>query len=192
METKQRILESTIEFIAKNGYSSVTNRKIAEFAQVNSASINYYFNAQEFLLNQALKTAVNNALESIEFYLDPIRINKKNNLGKAVSLFFNHLKEEKIIISAVLIDPANDIIFREKTRKRYSTILYKIYRGILVTNGEKRKRDIEFIFYKLIALSLSILFSDNELSFKFENIFNEKSTLTDIEEELNYSLQGSD
>ena len=41
--TKDRILNSTLYIIGKEGFQNVTIRKIAATADVNVASINYYF-----------------------------------------------------------------------------------------------------------------------------------------------------
>jgi|GEM_PF-7100004 len=188
METKQRILDSTIKFIAKNGYHSVTNRKITELAQVNSASINYYFNSQEHLLNQALRVAINKALEPIEFHLDSTRNSRNENLGKALSKYFTHIIEDKLLISAVIIDPAKDIALREKTLERYSSILFKMYQGIIIDSSGDSKRNTECIFYQLLAASLSTLLHKDEVQKDIEKNFPENSVQFNIEKKLEHFL----
>lgn len=53
--SKENILEATWELIKEEGIEGVTARKIAARAQVNIASVNYYFGSKEQLLNEVIK-----------------------------------------------------------------------------------------------------------------------------------------
>lgn len=53
--TKQRIKLATIDLIGRYGIQSLTIRKIAKEAGVNSAAINYYFGSKEKLVDEAMK-----------------------------------------------------------------------------------------------------------------------------------------
>lgn len=52
---KERILNSTLYIIGKEGFQNVTTRKIAAAADVNIASINYHFGSKDNVINEALK-----------------------------------------------------------------------------------------------------------------------------------------
>jgi DNA-binding transcriptional regulator YbjK len=53
---RERLLEVTIELIAREGIDAVTHRRVAEIAQVPLGSTTYYFASREEMLVEALKT----------------------------------------------------------------------------------------------------------------------------------------
>ena len=55
---KRKIVEAAIQCIEKEGMHSVTIRGIAREAGVNSAAINYYFGSKDLLMEEALKTTL--------------------------------------------------------------------------------------------------------------------------------------
>lgn len=65
---REEIVNATIRCIGKYGIQSVTNRLIAKEADVNSAAINYYFGAKENLVNEAIKSSLDNYFSE---YLEP-------------------------------------------------------------------------------------------------------------------------
>jgi len=59
---EQRLLEATIQCIETVGIESVTIRKIAEIAGMNSAAVNYYFRSKDALVDRALAATTENAI----------------------------------------------------------------------------------------------------------------------------------
>jgi AcrR family transcriptional regulator len=59
---EKRLVEATIQCIETVGIESVTIRKIAEIAGMNSAAVNYYFRSKEALLDRALAATTENAI----------------------------------------------------------------------------------------------------------------------------------
>jgi DNA-binding transcriptional regulator YbjK len=53
---RERLLEVTIELVAREGIDAVTHRRVAELAQVPLGSTTYYFASREEMLVEALKT----------------------------------------------------------------------------------------------------------------------------------------
>jgi AcrR family transcriptional regulator len=58
-----KIIEATIECIEREGIQAVTIRKIAKLAGVNSAAINYYFRSKEKLVEEVMRSTVENVFE---------------------------------------------------------------------------------------------------------------------------------
>lgn len=67
---KEKIILSTIDCIEEQGIHSITIRKIAKKANVNSAAINYYFGSKDNLIDKVLKhtlyTAFTENLDELE------------------------------------------------------------------------------------------------------------------------------
>ncbi len=55
---EQQIIKAAIECIEKYGLSGVTNRRIAEIANINHAAINYYFRSKENLITKVMELTV--------------------------------------------------------------------------------------------------------------------------------------
>jgi len=53
--TKDKILEATLNIISDEGFQNVTIRKIAIVAGVNVAAINYHFGSKDNVINEALE-----------------------------------------------------------------------------------------------------------------------------------------
>ncbi len=58
-----KIIEATVECIEREGIQSVTIRKIAKLAGVNSAAINYYFRSKEKLVEEVMRNTVEHVFE---------------------------------------------------------------------------------------------------------------------------------
>src|SRR5216683_6190819 len=52
---RERLIEVTIELVAREGIDAVTHRRVAELAQVPLGSTTYYFASREEMLVEALK-----------------------------------------------------------------------------------------------------------------------------------------
>jgi AcrR family transcriptional regulator len=60
---QQKIMEATITCIEREGIQSVTIRKIAKLAGVNSAAINYYFRSKEKLVEAVMQRTIEHVFE---------------------------------------------------------------------------------------------------------------------------------
>jgi Transcriptional regulator len=67
---KDRILNSTLYIIGKEGFQNVTIRKIAAAADVNIASINYHFGSKDNVINEALKCLTSKFITSFKILDD--------------------------------------------------------------------------------------------------------------------------
>ncbi len=64
---EEKIITTTIECIERFGIEGTTNRKIAEIAGINSASVNYYFRSKEALLQKVMERTLDNAFDWEDF-----------------------------------------------------------------------------------------------------------------------------
>jgi len=53
--TRDRILHATLKIIGKEGFQSITIKKIADLAEVNIAAVNYHFGSKTNVINEAMK-----------------------------------------------------------------------------------------------------------------------------------------
>ena len=60
---EQRIVEAAISCIEEYGIGSLTIRKIASKADVNTAAINYYFRSKEQLIDRVIEVTLRNAFD---------------------------------------------------------------------------------------------------------------------------------
>jgi AcrR family transcriptional regulator len=66
-DAESRIIAATIACIEAEGIEAATIRKIASYAGVNSAAINYYFRTKERLIERALEVTLDNAFDWSDF-----------------------------------------------------------------------------------------------------------------------------
>jgi AcrR family transcriptional regulator len=64
--TRVRILNAALDLIEREGISKVTTRAIAELAEVNIASINYYYRSKDALIDEAIGQSWAHMMEDIE------------------------------------------------------------------------------------------------------------------------------
>ncbi|HHK5540784.1 TetR/AcrR family transcriptional regulator [Bacillus cereus] len=55
VSTKEKILNTTLELIRKEGFEKVTIRKIAKLLDINIALVNYHFGSKEKLISEAIR-----------------------------------------------------------------------------------------------------------------------------------------
>ncbi|MED3053303.1 TetR family transcriptional regulator [Bacillus thuringiensis] len=55
VSTKEKILNTTLELIKKEGFEKVTIRKIAALSDINIALVNYHFGSKEKLISEAIR-----------------------------------------------------------------------------------------------------------------------------------------
>ena len=107
-----RILHVAIEVFAEHGFRDTTIREICKRANVNVASINYYFRSKEALYTQALSFAFH---EANQLYPQDSILNKALAPEQRLSLFIdnflhklldnNHLGLHSKLITREITDP---------------------------------------------------------------------------------------
>lgn len=84
--TEMEIISAAIECIEKYGIQKTTNRKIAGFAGVNVAAINYYFRSKDRLIERCMQVTLENAFDFKDFDLLP-----GNSARERCTAIFNEL-----------------------------------------------------------------------------------------------------
>lgn len=89
IETKDKILQVARILFADHGYEGTSIRDIAKLAEVNVASVNYYFSSKENLFHQILKSGYSDCSLEIR------RLFEKNqgDLENTLVDFFRHFIE---------------------------------------------------------------------------------------------------
>jgi len=88
INSKNKILNTVVDLLNNKSIDKITIREIARLAQVNTASINYYFSSKEALFNEALDLNISKGInEWVENHIN-FNTTKKNDLIDF--LFFLH------------------------------------------------------------------------------------------------------
>jgi len=96
-DPRSRILEAAAEIIGKERNLNLTVREIAERANVNIASINYYFRSKENLLDE-VELLLMEKIRSIYTDLDDFKLNTKDRLVNWANNLIKHLLDYPGII----------------------------------------------------------------------------------------------
>jgi AcrR family transcriptional regulator len=81
-QPERQILEATVSCIEKYGIDHLTIRKIAEEAEVNIASINYYFRSKEQLLHATMKMTITHMMEDVIVEIEDLQTPFEESLQK--------------------------------------------------------------------------------------------------------------
>ncbi|MED3158146.1 TetR/AcrR family transcriptional regulator [Bacillus thuringiensis] len=79
VSTKEKILNTTLELIKKEGFERVTIRKIAALSDTNIALVNYHFGSKEKLISETIKVLLISFKDTFSI-LDNITVPAKERL----------------------------------------------------------------------------------------------------------------
>lgn len=126
---KDRILNSTLYIIGKEGFQNVTMRKIAAAADVNLASINYHFGSKDNVINEALKCLTSKFITSFKI-LD----NKQLTPIERMRSFLRSYSDVSLEYPDVFRNFVNKLISNEDVEREYMEFIQQ--------EGVKNLRDI--------------------------------------------------
>ena len=75
-DTRERILRTTLDLIGREGIAAVTNRRVAEAAEVSLGSLTYHFDSQLDLLRESLMLMVGEEVVRLEGIAAELRRNR--------------------------------------------------------------------------------------------------------------------
>ncbi len=87
-KTRERILQITKELLSKEGIGNLSVRKIASTANVNVASINYYFRSKNELIFECMKDVIDNLEETMMIFKNTSLSNEERIRG-----YLNNISE---------------------------------------------------------------------------------------------------
>ncbi|OPH47151.1 transcriptional regulator [Paenibacillus ferrarius] len=70
-ETKEKIMHAILELAKKEGFESITIRKIAQVSGTNVSLVNYYFGSKENLISESIKLILNSFQHTFAVLDDP-------------------------------------------------------------------------------------------------------------------------
>ncbi len=151
-DVRLKIMVSTIACIERLGVQSLTIRKIAQEAGVNSAAINYYFGSKERLVDAVLKMTLQEAFSNNVGDMDQLM---ERDPVKALEMFFEVTLEGGLRypgITRAHLQPAftqndYDIDFI----KTFTQFLKEIQDRIRPLVAKERQRDIKFTIMQMIS-----------------------------------------
>lgn len=188
---KDRILNSTLYIIGKEGFQNVTIRKIAAAADVNIASINYYFGSKEGVINEALKCLTSKFMSSFEI-LD----NKENTPIERLRNFLRSYSDASVEYPDVFRNFVNQLIYSEDTGFDYIKFIenegtFKIKDILSEVTGVKDEEKLSMMAMQGIASIIFPILSNN-LGRKFSHLnYKDKNVRYQYIEVLIKSLQGN-
>jgi AcrR family transcriptional regulator len=108
-ETRDLIMAAATKLFAKKGYESVTTRDIAKAAQVNNASLYYYFKNKENLLYEILNESITKGLGLI----NDIENSERTSREKLLSIMLLHTRAAIDLNSVKLLEHEYKWLTRE-------------------------------------------------------------------------------
>lgn len=93
-QTKNKIIQSAIKLISKNGYSATTTAEIAKDAGISEATLFKYFKDKEMLLKRVINFALDEAVKNIA--IAPLKENIEKNKNLKTSEFLKSIITERL------------------------------------------------------------------------------------------------
>ena len=136
-ETKQKILETTIDIISEKGYAPTTTKEIAEKAGVSEGTIFKYYGSKKELLRQIVQKTLKDFKEySVNEAIPEVFTSTEDGssqeflreLMKERAKFFQKKdKAMQVIIQETMIDETIREIFREKVWSEMTRVSDQIF-----------------------------------------------------------------
>lgn len=107
LTTRDKIIDATLHLLDKEGLSNVTVRKIATLANVNVASLHYYFGSKDQTLWAAF-TYVQNKLTTTYTQLDQPSLSKKERLTNFIYAYMTTALKHPDLFKYIMSQLMND------------------------------------------------------------------------------------
>ncbi|MCM3268013.1 TetR/AcrR family transcriptional regulator [Paenibacillus elgii] len=101
METKDKILQATLDMIKKEGFENVTIRKIAAHSDTNIALINYHFGSKDKLISEAIKIMLLGFRGTFDV-LDDSALPPKERLKTFLTHYVQVIREHPELVSRII------------------------------------------------------------------------------------------
>ncbi|GIO02623.1 hypothetical protein J5TS2_32910 [Brevibacillus halotolerans] len=99
--TKEKILKTTLELIKKEGFESVTIRKIATKSETNIALINYYFGSKERLISETIKVLLTSFQDTFTI-LDDLSLSPRDRLQSFLIHYVQVILQYPQLVSRII------------------------------------------------------------------------------------------
>ena len=155
-DTRERILRTTLDLIGREGIAAVTNRRVAEAADVSLGSLTYHFDSQLDLLRESLMLMVGEEVVRLEGIAAELRRTRPGVEQVAVEVErvvretarrIQQLAEIELHLRA-----ARDPELREASRRcfvAYEEVAEAALEVLAVPDAERHARSIVALMYGL-------------------------------------------
>jgi TetR/AcrR family transcriptional regulator, regulator of cefoperazone and chloramphenicol sensitivity len=153
-DTKEKIIQATLEIIGNDGIYKVTIRKIAELSGVNVASLNYHFGSKETLIQETMKYFGKQMIDIFSI-LENVNDTSEEKLEQFVMVYTENILKHPGVIKSIIMqvisgDVKNELLF--ELIKKGSRLL----QGIFLNLSEKKDERIAMM--KAVQLMSSIIY----------------------------------
>jgi AcrR family transcriptional regulator len=130
IDPRQRIILAAIDMLNIDGVGSITTRRIAEMAGVNSAAMNYYFGSKDNLIDYIMDTTLEHAFNDWKMILELEELDFPVRVYCLLDFTMEGISRYPGIVRSHLFDPdvkeKTKLAFAEKT----SSLLDKLSEGL--------------------------------------------------------------
>ena len=155
-----KIIEATIECIEREGIQSVTIRKIAKLAGVNSAAINYYFRSKEKLVEEVMRNTVEHVFEDWREIIN----DESRSVRERLFLLFTDYMEGAIMYPGI----SKAHMWEPLINNNYDALFVKLLNGFFQNLVKKLSLELErpvkelklVVIHLFSAVTMPILMPD--------------------------------
>lgn len=178
-KVREEMIAATVKILQQEGFKKATVRSIAKEADVNIASVRYYFGSKEELIGCALEYMMGN-LENIVAYLDDTRLSARERLKKYIIAYF-HLARQHPALFRSISNPSSDDA--KDTYFIYLSLLHsqcwsKVIRNIAEITGYTDPADLDLKAMQIFsAVEFPIILESNKAD-SFISNYTDSDTLS--------------
>ncbi|HEY2493807.1 MAG TPA: TetR/AcrR family transcriptional regulator [Paenibacillus sp.] len=99
--TRDKILNTALELIKKEGFEAITIRKIATQSDTNISLVNYYFGSKDKLISEAIRSLLSGFQESFTI-LDDMSLSPKERLKQFLTDYVKVISQYPELISKII------------------------------------------------------------------------------------------
>ena len=162
-KVREKMIATTVHILQQQGYKKATVRTIAREANVNIASVRYYFGSKEELIGCALEYMMGN-LENIVSYLDDTRLPARERMKKYILAYFHLARQHPALFRSISNPSSEDA---KDTYFIYLSLLHsqcweKVIRNVAEITGYTNEKDLELKAMQIFsAVEFPIILESN-------------------------------
>ena len=151
--TRQRIILAALNILNIDGISSITTRRIAEEASVNSAAMNYHFGTKENLIDYILDRTLEHAFSEWKMILEIEELDFPVRIYRLLDFTMDVISKYPGIIRSQLFDP----LAKEKTKTAFAEKISSLLDMLSAGMDERMPQSREDLRLSLGQIFLSTL-----------------------------------
>ncbi|MBT2762625.1 TetR/AcrR family transcriptional regulator [Paenibacillus sp. ISL-20] len=187
-DTKEKILQTTLDVIKREGFDSVTIRKIASRSDANIALVNYYFGSKDKLINEAIKGLLIGFRDTFDVF-DHVSVPPKERLKLFLTRYVQVIQQyPELVLHTIAAGSAMFASQHEYGEFLQATGFHKLQKVFTEITGEERPDSLMMMVTQIFgaiflpALMKPLLESgagvkpapiDRQIDFLFERYFPE-------------------